>query len=311
MKTYLTITLFCAILATMIVAGGCVPKSEYDKLSAMNRNAIDEKNRAIAAAQELRAENQRLTEENEMLKKQLAAKDSEISLLQAANADLKKQLDDLMAKYNELAGKGPVILEGAILPRELDQALKELAEANPDLLEYFPRYGMVKLKADLTFAPGSDEVASAAKAALAKFVSIVNSSTGQKYNVYIAGHTDDLPIVKPETKRRHPDNWYLSVHRAVAVLKELASDGLTQPRMGAMGFGEYHPIAPNAPGHKGNPVNRRVELWIVPPDRFLTLPSAAVSESPVAKPARARAAAPAATPAAPPAEETPSETPKD
>jgi flagellar motor protein MotB len=37
-----------------------------------------------------------------------------------------------------------------------------------------------------------------------------------------------------------------------------------------MGFGEYHPVAPNKPGKKGNQANRRVEIWIVPPGSFLT-----------------------------------------
>ena len=159
-----------------------------------------------------------------------------------------------------------------VLPPELDKQLRELAEANPEIMEYQPKYGMVKLKSDLTFDKGSDEVAAGAKEALAKFVQIMNGSVAAKYNVYVAGHTDDLPIVKEETRRRHPDNWYLSVHRAVAVEKDLATEGLTPERIGAMGFGEYHPVAPNAANKRGNAVNRRVEIWIVPPDRFLTLP---------------------------------------
>jgi chemotaxis protein MotB len=298
MKTYLVLPLVGIVLAGLLTTGGCVSKAEYDKLMAMNRNATDEKNRAIAAAQELRAENQRLTEELDAVKKALAAKQGEIDLLQAAKNDLQKAFDELMAKYNELSGKGPIILEGApVLPPELDKLLKQLAEENPDLLEYLPKYGMVKLKADLTFSPGSDVVTPAAKAALAKFVQIVNSATGQRYNIYIAGHTDDMPIVKPDTKRTHPDNWYLSVHRSVAVLKDLASAGLAQKRMGAMGFGEFHPVAPNAANHKGNVANRRVEIWIVPPDRFLTLPSVGSSD----------VAAPKATKAAKPAEAAPAE----
>ena len=60
------------------------------------------------------------------------------------------------------------------------------------------------------------------------------------------------------------------MHRAIAVQGVLSKAGLTPARIGAMGFGEYHPVAPNAPGKKGNRLNRRVEIWIVPPDRFLT-----------------------------------------
>jgi len=164
--------------------------------------------------------------------------------------------------------------EGPLLPPTLDKALRDFAAAHPELLTYLPKYGMIKLNADLTFEKGSDDLSTLsaqAKEALKKFVEIINSDAAAKFNVYIAGHTDDIPIAKPETKRRHPTNWYLSVHRAVSVLKELGRDGLTDSRMGAMGFGEYHPVAPNAPGNKGNVANRRVEIWIVSPERFLTV----------------------------------------
>jgi chemotaxis protein MotB len=277
MRTLTVYSLAVLILAGMMTAGGCVSKAKYDELMAMNRKANDERNAALAAAQQLRMENQRLTEELANAQNALAGKDKEIALLQAAKADLQKAYDDLMAKYNALAGRPPQVMPEIALPPELDKALRDLAAANGDLLEYDAKHGMVKLKSDLTFEKGSDFVRSEAKAALAKFVQIVNSQTGMKYNIYVAGHTDDIPILKPETKRTHPDNWYLSVHRAVAVEKELSTAGLAPQRIGAMGFGEYHPVAPNAPGKKGNALNRRVELWIVPPDRFLTLTSTSAS----------------------------------
>ena len=79
-----------------------------------------------------------------------------------------------------------------------------------------------------------------------------------------------LIILKPDTIQRHPDNWYLSVHRSVAVQEVLTGAGLAPQRVGLMGFSEYHPVAANASGKGGNQANRRVELWIVPPDRFIT-----------------------------------------
>jgi len=35
-------------------------------------------------------------------------------------------------------------------------------------------------------------------------------------------------------------------------------------RLSVRAFGEYRPIEPNQPGKKGNPKNRRVEIYIVP-----------------------------------------------
>jgi flagellar motor protein MotB len=40
--------------------------------------------------------------------------------------------------------------------------------------------------------------------------------------------------------------------------------GLEAKRMSTRGFGEFRPVAPNAPGNKGNAKNRRVDIYIVP-----------------------------------------------
>jgi outer membrane murein-binding lipoprotein Lpp len=61
-----TCTVYCLavlVLAGMLSTGGCVSKAKYDELMAMNRKANDERNAALAAAQQLRADNQRLTDE--------------------------------------------------------------------------------------------------------------------------------------------------------------------------------------------------------------------------------------------------------
>ena len=162
----------------------------------------------------------------------------------------------------------------------MDEALRALAETNSDLMAYLPNYGMIKLKADLTFGKGSAEVNVKAKAALAKLAEIINSDVAKQFHVYVAGHTDDIPLVKPETIRLHGTNWGLSCHRALAVVKVLFEAAVAQQRMGAVGFGKHHPVVPNLAGNKGHPLNRRVEIWIVPPDRFLTAAGAAPSATP-------------------------------
>lgn len=289
------------LLASLLATGGCVPKSELDKALALNKASQDHMRNLEAALRELQAKNQTLMEQLAAYQQQLAAKDKQLSEMDAAYAALKRQFDDLAAK----AGKPPIVVEvpGVALPPELHRLLEEFARNHPDLLEYDPRLGMVKFKSDLTFAPGSDTVTGAAQTALGKFAEIMNSPAATKFNVYIAGHTDDMPISRPETKMRHPSNWYLSVHRAIAVLKVLKQAGVSDPRMGAMGFGEWHPIAPNAAGNKGNAINRRVEIWVVPPDRFLTPAQSAVTpvpSAPIAAPATPEApVVPAPAPAAP------------
>jgi chemotaxis protein MotB len=174
-----------------------------------------------------------------------------------------------------LAEQGPgTVGPIRLLPQPLHEALQGFAAEHPEMVEYLPSRGMVKFKSDLTFKPGSDFVTDEAQANLRQFVEILQNPAAREFHVYVAGHTDNMPIQKPETKRVHPNNWYLSVHRAVAVQDVLADAGLDEERMAAMGFGKWHPLVPNKPNQGGHPKNRRVEIFLVSPDRLLTVPQA-------------------------------------
>jgi len=257
--------------AAMTTAAGCVPKEQYDKAVAAARRANEELEKSQSDLQGMRVENDRIRGEIAVRDAALAAKDDLIGKLQDGNTNLDLAMKDMMTKYQKAldAAKARPIGGVRVLPQEMDTALKALAQANPDLMEYMSEFGMIKLKSDLTFAKGSAEVKPEAKDALKKLADVINTPMAMKYSIYAAGHTDDIPIVNPDTLDQHGSNWGLSLHRAGGVVKELAMAGVDQVRLGAAGFSKYHPVARNAPGNKGNPLNRRVEIWIVPPERLL------------------------------------------
>jgi len=257
----------------LLVAVGCVPKQKYDEAVAASRRANEQLRKVQAELQTVRSDNQKLRDQLASCNAAVANKDKLIHQIDQANKDLTEKLHKLKELYDKLAARQSAVGSTTIniLPVKVDVALRSLAKENPDLMEYLPKYGMIKLKADLTFDKGSAKVKPEAVEALKKLAKIVNSDAAKRFGVYVAGHTDDIPLVKPETIRAHGSNWGLSLHRAGAVVKVLAMAGVSQRRLCAMGFSKYHPIAPNKPGHKGNPLNRRVEIWIVPPDRFLTV----------------------------------------
>lgn len=273
MRSYLVMLLAVGMLACMLSTGGCVWKTEHDKVLAANRRCNEALNKSQEALRAIRGDNDKLAADLTAAREDLTRKQADNAALEAVNKDLDANLARLQEMYDKLKNQ-PTISIGA-LPPALDKALRDFARANPGLVDYLARYGMVKLKSDLTFARGSDMVQEEAAGALAKFVEILNSPAAGAFHVYVAGHTDDIPVRRAETKRRHPDNWYLSVHRAVAVQQILVKAGLAEGRICAMGFGEHHPVAPNAAGNKGNRLNRRVEIWIIPPERFLTKSTAA------------------------------------
>ena len=228
------------------------------------------------------AKNQHRTLTEQQLQEQLALSqaqarkaENDVASLSAARDDLQLRFSELSGKFEELLKKGdaPPPVADFVLPMQVNKALQAFAQANPDLLEFDPRRGMVKIKSDLTFELGSTTAKPGAVAALTKLVAIINDPAVSSHHIYIAGHTDNVPISRAVTKKRHPDNWYLSVHRAVAIKKVMQKAGLAPARIGVMGFGEYHPVEPNKSSggkKRGNKANRRVEIWIVPTDRFLT-----------------------------------------
>ncbi|MCD6364713.1 MAG: OmpA family protein [Planctomycetes bacterium] len=280
MRRYLTVLLGFVTLSTVVVAcTGCVDTA---RLRAANETMKRERDKAQEAARDGARENEKLLADARRLQQELDTRKRQVDLLTAETARNKADFDELATRYKMLTEA-----EGSpqfnVLPIKVDRALRGFAQANPDLVEYLPNYGMVKLRSDLSFASGATQiqVRPSTTQALDKLVEILKSTAASKLGVYIAGHTDNVPIGKPETRKRHPDNWYLSVHRAIAVRRALERAGLAPERMAVMGFGEYHPVKPNKvskSGKKlGNAANRRVEIWIVPANRFLTRTDSAIA----------------------------------
>jgi len=171
--------------------------------------------------------------------------------------------EDLTKKKALIASMQQQLLFGTQLPAELSTMLEDFAKSR-EMVTYDASRGIVKFKSDLLFELGSDEVASAAVEAVKSLCGILNSEQGKKFDIIIAGHTDDINRFRPETRAKHPTNWHLSAHRAISVQKVMLENNIAPERTSIRGFGEYRPIAPNKPGRKGNPQNRRVEIYIVP-----------------------------------------------
>lgn len=85
--------------------------------------------------------------------------------------------------------------------------------------------------------------------------------------VWIVGHTDDS-LLTGALKKRHEDNWGLSLARAQSVQRVLVQRfGLDERRFTISGRGASQPIATNDTP-EGRERNRRVEVVIGPPERY-------------------------------------------
>jgi chemotaxis protein MotB len=174
----------------------------------------------------------------------------QVAALEAALRDKNSLIENLQRQLM----KG-----GTALPPELTASLREWAAANENVVSFDEASGIVKFKNDVTFAPGSATVNPEAASAIKSLAAIMDSENAKDFDVLVAGHTDDQPIVKSKWK----DNWDLSAQRGLGVLGLLTSDGVAPERLSVRAFGEYRPLEPNAAGKKGNKINRRVEIFII------------------------------------------------
>jgi len=108
---------------------------------------------------------------------------------------------------------------------------------------------------DILFALGSTEINDLGR----QVIRVVSDTLdGFPNPLFIEGHTDDIPL-----NRNGYTNWNLSTDRAVEVLKLMIEEHeLPSDRVGAVGYGEYHPLATNDTP-EGRARNRRVDIVVL------------------------------------------------
>jgi chemotaxis protein MotB len=150
----------------------------------------------------------------------------------------------------------PMVLapELAELKAELD-SLRAANELPSGLLVLQRRNELViRLSDGLFFAPGDDALSESSLKAMRK---LARELEARKVDIRVEGHTDDRPIHTP----RFRSNWELSTARATSVVAVLAEAKVPPTRLSAAGYGEFHPVGPNATD-EGRRQNRRVDIVV-------------------------------------------------
>ncbi len=202
--------------------------------------------------------------ENQQLQRQVSSAAEECKVKTDAlqqTIDALQKDDSQKKQLLESLGKGLSL--GAPLPADIATKLEDLQKNSAGMITFDAGKGLVRFQSDLLFEKGSDEVSPAGVTAIKSICAILNSDEGKNYDAIIAGHTDNIPISRAETKAKYPTNWHLSAGRAISVLQIMVSTGVSPDRLSARGFGEFKPLEPNATA-TGNARNRRVEIYIVP-----------------------------------------------
>lgn len=196
-----------------------------------------------------------LAMEKQQLSQQLAVANQRLS-------NLAQERSKLHDEYKHLLTTLPA--PGNPVNSALTKMFEDLCRRYPEF-EFDPIAGVARFNGELLFATGSNEIRPQGLRALQEFARIMNDSDSRQFNILVVGHTDDQPVVKPGTRAKHETNWELSAHRATAVVRQLAKNGLAESRMGIAGYNKYQPAAPNT-GDDNRQQNRRVEIFVLAAD---------------------------------------------
>jgi len=177
--------------------------------------------------------------------KKTAALEQKVSDLEKQNKELTTTTTKLEAKsaqYEQLASS---------LQDQIASGQVEVSELRGKMT--------VKLKDKVLFASGSTALNKEGQAALNAVAEAFKNLKDK--NVIVAGYTDDVPIKKAAFK----DNWDLSTARAVTVVRYLQTQGVPPEILGAAGFSQYRPLAPNDSAQNRS-ANRRIEIALTASD---------------------------------------------
>lgn len=246
----------CLIVLTALVAGGCAsgsqsrsPEHARDATSTADSPALEGERAEVVALQKRLAE--------------------EIRASDAARAEAttyRQRLEQIMQRNAELVAAteqrpAPAILRPATdspaLPPAVDQALRELAGALAGRVWYDSARAAVSFANDRLFDAGSAAIRPDGQEPVARLGRILRDLPPGAFDVVVVGHTDDRPIARGATAARHPTNWHLSVHRAIAVKDALVAAGVPEARAAVMGYGAARPLG------RDDALNRRVEVFLV------------------------------------------------
>jgi chemotaxis protein MotB len=229
------------VVALAALAVGCVSQDELRKKQAEADKFKARASELEAKLAQQEAETGKARDESRALKAQV----DELSTYKdklAASETAKAELEKKSTEYEKMA---------AALRGQIDSGRIELTELRGKMT--------VKMKDKILFSSGSAMIGKDGKEALAAVAEVLKGVQGKV--IRVEGHTDNVPLAKGAFK----SNWHLSTARALAVVNFLQDQGVDPTRLGAAGYGEFQPIAPNDTP-EGKSQNRRIEIVLAPAD---------------------------------------------
>jgi len=193
----------------------------------------------------------------EDVEKLLAQAKEEIAKRDAAYADLKEKLDAAEARIHELVQEQDMAVSTR---KSLEDEMRAALESKDVTISRLQGKLTVNILDRVLFDSGEAQVKFDGESVLRKVAGFLTQHPELK--VHVIGHTDNVPI-KPAARSRFPSNWELASARANAAVRFLSEQGGVDPRrLGAVGYGEFRPIADNSTP-EGRARNRRIAITVL------------------------------------------------
>lgn len=199
--------------------------------------------------------------ENRNLHGLAEAQQRRLDEIAAEKKDLERRVKELEAQVANLGSAEKVVEEAK---EEISATVRQMMErfrGDSDIdVERTPEGYSFVLRQAVLFESGSDKLTAPGRAVLMR---VADALRGGEHPIRIEGHTDDVPVAKPETMQKFPrGNMELSVARSLAVWEALVKEGrVAEPRLSVTGFGPHRPRVPND-SERNQWRNRRVEIHV-------------------------------------------------
>jgi len=221
--------------------------------------------------------------EVEKVRAELAEAQAAATKAQAEADDLKGKLADSEARNQDLQKQQDIVVH---THQSLEDEMRNALESKDVTIPQLQGKLTVNILDRVMFDSGEAELKPAGAAVLRKVAGVLAQHPNIK--VHVIGHTDNVPI-RASARNRFPSNWELSTARATAAVRFLTEiAGVDPRRLGAVGYGEFRPVADNTTP-EGRARNRRIAITILSEELAGadTAPAAAPKSPPPPEPAAA------------------------
>jgi len=190
----------------------------------------------------------------EMLKAKLNEANASLN---DALAEKQKDKDQIASLQNQVADLEKEKADAAQMAKGLEDEMRSDLESKDVTISKLQGKLTVNILDRILFDSGEAILKPDGEAVMRKIATILAGHPELK--IHVVGHTDNVPI-----RSRFASNWELSTARALAAVHFLTeSAGVDPHRVGAVGYGEYRPIADNSTA-EGRARNRRIAIIILP-----------------------------------------------